>query len=322
VYDKTEANPTIGNIEEAYALYRENNCEGIIGFGGGSPLDCAKGAGARAVWPRKSVLQLRGLLTVLKRLPPLFAVPTTAGTGSEATLACIVKDPDNGEKFAINDPVLRPKVAVLDPALTVSLPPNLTAHTGMDALVHAVEAFIGRGGAKWSNEKALQAARLIFANLEIAYADGGNLAAREAMLEASFLAGVAFSRAYVGYVHGIAHALGGLYGVPHGLANAVIMPHVLAWYGEAAHAHLARLAEAANLCEEGQNDAEKAAGFIAAIKEMNLRMNIPEGFDCIREEDIPLLAARAVKESNPLYPVPKIMRRTECENVIRGLMKS
>jgi len=316
-YDRTEVNPTIQNAEEACALYRENDCQGIIGFGGGSSLDCAKAAGALVARPRAGISKLRGLLKVLKRLPPLFAVPTTAGTGSEATLACILKDPAIGEKFAINDPVLRPKAAVLDPALTAGLPPDLTAQTGMDALVHAVEAFIGRSRTKWTDAAALEAVRLIFANLEKAYADGSDLRAREAMLEASYRGGVAFSRAYVGYCHGIAHSLGGLYGTPHGLANAVIFPAVLEWYGPSAHARLARLAEAAGI--RGQGDAEKAAGFIAALKEMNLRMNIPESFGCIREEDIPLLAGRAIKECNPLYPVPKIMRRAECENVIRGL---
>ena len=320
VYDRTECNPTIQNMEEAYALYRENDCEGIIGFGGGSPMDCAKGAGVLVARPRKSIPQLRGQIKVLKRLPPLFAVPTTAGTGSEATLACVVKDPATGEKYAINDPQLRPEYAVLDPALTVSLPPDLTAQTGIDALVHAVESFLGRGGARWSDAKALETVRLVFANLEKAYADGGDLRARGAMLEAAYCGGVAFSRAYVGYCHGIAHNLGGLYAVPHGLANAVTLPYVLEWYGQSVHARLARLAEAADLCEPGRSDAEKAAGFIAHLREMNARMGIPETFACIRAEDVPLLAERAIRECNPLYPVPKIMRRAECGTVIRRLM--
>jgi len=320
VYDRTEANPTIQNAEEACALYRENDCQGIIGFGGGSPLDCAKAAGALIARPRTGIPKLRGLMKVLRRLPPLFAVPTTAGTGSETTLACILKDPATGEKFAINDPLLRPKVAVLDPALTAGLPPALTAQTGMDALVHAAEAFLGRSRTRWTDAAALEAVRLIFANLENVYNNGSDLEARAAMLEASYRAGVAFSRAYVGYVHGIAHALGGLYGTPHGLANAVILPHVLDWYGPAAHERLALLAEAAGVCPPNRSDAEKAAAFIAAVRGMNARMGIPTGFDCIREEDIALLTGRVIKECNPLYPVPKIMRRAECETVIRGLI--
>ena len=322
VYNRTQANPTIQNIEEAGALYRENDCEGIIAFGGGSPMDCAKGVGALAVRPGKSIPQLRGLLKVLKRIPPLFTVPTTAGTGSEATLACVVRDPAAGEKYAVNDPMLRPEYAVLDPALTVSLPPAFTAQTGLDALSHAVEAFIGRSNTKKTEARALEAVRLIFANLETAYADGGDLEARGAMLEAAYCGGVSFSRAYVGNCHGIAHALGGLYSVPHGLANAVTLPYVLDWYGPAAHARLAKLAEAAGICEPGQSGAEKAAAFIAAIRAMNERMGIPETFDCIREEDIPLMAKRAVKECNPLYPVPKIMRRADCEKLIRKLLKT
>ena len=319
VYDQTQANPTIQNMEEAHALYRENACEGIIAFGGGSPMDCAKGAGALAVRPRMTIPKLRGLLTVLKRIPPLFAVPTTAGTGSEATLACVVRDPAAGEKYAINDPLLRPHYAVLDPELTVSLPPDLTAQTGMDALVHAVEAFIGRSNTKWTRAAALKTVRLVFSNLENAYAHGGGLEARAAMLEAAYCGGVAFSRAYVGNCHGIAHNLGGMYNVPHGLANAVVLPYVLDWYGPAARKRLAQLAEAAGVCEPNTSDAEKAAAFITAIREMNRRMHIPERFECIREEDIPLMAKRAVKECNPLYPVPKIMRRAGCETLIRML---
>jgi len=321
VYDRTEANPTVQNMEGAYALYRENSCEGIVGFGGGSSIDCAKGAGVLAARPGKSIPQMRGQLKVLKRIPPLFAVPTTAGTGSEATVACVVRDPDTGEKYAINDPMLRPQYAVLDPALTVSLSPGLTAQTGMDTLVHATEAFLGRSGVGWSDAKALEAVGLVFGSLEKAYADGGDLQARGAMLEAAYRGGLAFSRAYVGYCHGIAHNLGGLYGLPHGLANAVILPYILDWYGPSAHTRLALLAEAAGISEAGQSNAGKADAFIAALRAMNARMGIPETFDCIREGDIPLLAGRALKESNPLYPVPKIMRLNECMEVIRRLIQ-
>ncbi len=318
VYDKTQANPTIENIEQARALYLEHRCEGIVAFGGGSPMDCAKGVGARLVQPKKSVQQLRGLLKVRKTLPPFFAVPTTAGSGSETTGAAVVTDPTTHEKYAVNDLKLRPLCAVLDPELTSGLPKHVTATTGMDALTHAVEAYIGRSNTKDTEQKALEATRLIFANLEAAYNDGADLGARENMLLASSYAGTAFTRAYVGYVHAIAHNLGGLYDTPHGLANAVILPYVLDFYGEAAQARLARLAEAVGI--HGQSDAEKAQAFIAELRAMNARMGIPEKFDFIQEADIPLIVKRALKEAHPFYPVPKLMRREDCEAVVRSLM--
>lgn len=320
VYDGVQPNPTIDNIEEAKNLYLGNGCQAIIAFGGGSPMDCAKACGARIARPNTEIPKMRGQLKVLKPIPMLFAVPTTAGTGSEATLAAVVSNPKTHEKNAINDPVLRPKYAVLDPELTLGLPPHITSTTGMDALTHAVEAYIGHSNVPNTEEKALKATELIFENLEKAYADGKNIEARENMLIASYYAGIAFTRAYVGYVHAIAHNLGGMYGIPHGLANAVILPYVLDYYGESAHKRLADLADAAGLDCAGKSDAEKANMFIAEIRRMNKDMNIPDKFEQIKEEDISLIADRALKEGNPLYPVPKIMNKAECMAVIRQLM--
>ncbi len=320
VYDGVQPNPTIDNIEEARNLYLGNGCQAIIAFGGGSPMDCAKACGARIARPNTEIPKMRGQLKVLKKIPPLFAVPTTAGTGSECTIAAVVSNPKTHEKNAINDPVLRPKYAVLDPALTVGLPPHITSTTGMDALTHAVEAYIGQSNTDDTEEKALLATRLIFDNLEKVYANGKDMEARENMLFASYSAGVAFTRAYVGYVHAIAHNLGGMYGIPHGLANAVILPYVLDYFGEAAYDRLADLAEAAGLDCDDKSDEEKAKMFIAEIRRMNKAMNIPEKFDQIKEEDISLIADRALLEGNPLYPVPKIMDKAECVAVIRQLM--
>ena len=320
VYDGVQPNPTIDNIEEARNLYIGNGCQAIIAFGGGSPMDCAKACGARIARPNTEIPKMRGVLKVLKKIPPLFAVPTTAGTGSECTIAAVVSNPKTHEKNEINDPVLRPKYAVLDPELTVGLPPHITSTTGMDALTHAVEAYIGQSNTADTEEKALKATKMIFANIETAYADGKNIEARENMLLASYYAGVAFTRAYVGYVHAIAHNLGGMYGIPHGLANAVILPYVLEYFGESAHKRLADLADAAGLDCAGKSDAEKATMFIEAVKTMNKNMNIPEKFDQIKEEDISLIADRALKEGNPLYPVPKIMDKAECVELIRNLM--
>ncbi|HOX17160.1 MAG TPA: iron-containing alcohol dehydrogenase [Spirochaetales bacterium] len=321
VYDGVQPNPTISNIEEALALYRAERCEALVAFGGGSPMDCAKAAGARFANPRKSVRQLRGLLKVTRKPPALFAVPTTAGTGSETTVAAVVSDPETHEKYAISDPKLLPPYAVLDPELTLGLPPRITAPTGMDALTHAVEAYVGRANTPETHARAEEAVRLVFAWLEKAYKDGSDLEARGAMLRASFCGGFAFTRAYVGYVHAIAHKLGGLYALPHGLANAVVLPHVLDWYGDAAAPALARLAEIAGVAKPGTTPAEAARAFIAEIRAMNARMGIPEGFAEIRAEDVPAIVRSALREANPTYPVPRIMDAAECEAVVRGLMR-
>ena len=320
VYDGTQPNPSIENIEDARALYVDNNCQGVIAFGGGSPMDCAKAAAARVTNPKIPVRKMRGVLKLHHKLPPFFAVPTTAGTGSETTLAAVVTDTATHEKNAINDIRLKPRFAVLDPELTVGLPPHITSTTGMDALTHAVEAYIGKSNVKSTEVYAEKATKMIFENIEKAYVNGKDIEARDNMLKASFYAGQAFTRAYVGYVHAIAHNLGGQYGVPHGLANAVILPYVLEYYGETAHKRLAKLAEIAGVKTTG-SDKEKAEAFIEAIKTLNKNMNIPDGFDMVQEKDIPVIVERALKEGNPLYPVPKIMDKADCEAVIRRMMK-
>ncbi len=320
VYDGTQPNPSIENIEDARQLYVDNNCQGVIAFGGGSPMDCAKAAAARVTNPKISVRKMRGVLKLHHKLPPFFAVPTTAGTGSETTLAAVVTDTATHEKNAINDIRLKPRFAVLDPELTVGLPPHITSTTGMDALTHAVEAYIGKSNVKSTEAYAEKATKMIFENIEKAYNDGKDIVARDNMLKASFYAGQAFTRAYVGYVHAIAHNLGGQYGVPHGLANAVILPYVLEYYGETAHKRLAKLAAIAGVKTDG-TDKEKAEAFIEAIKTLNKNMNIPDGFDMVQEKDIPVIVERALKEGNPLYPVPKIMDKADCEAVIRRMMK-
>jgi len=317
-YDGVQPNPTVESVEEAKRLYEENECRAIISFGGGSPMDCAKACGARVSNPNTPLQKMKGQLKVRKKLPLLFAVPTTAGSGSEATLAAVITDKATHLKYPINDPKLRPKYIVLDPLLTLGLPPHVTSTTGMDALTHAVEAYIGKENTKKTREDAEKAVKLIFENLEEAYKNGRNVEAREKMLLASYHAGLAFTRAYVGYVHAIAHALGGLYDTPHGLANAVILPHVLDYYGEVIYDDLDDLAKIAGINKGG--DAENARAFIAEIRAMNARMGIPEKLGVIKEEDVPLIVSRALKEANPLYPVPKIMDAADCEAVVRKLM--
>ena len=205
IYDKTVANPTTVNVQEALDLYHENGCDVIIGFGGGSSMDCAKAVGARAVKPKQSLAQMKGILKIHKKLPLLIAVPTTAGTGSETTLAAVITDADTRYKYAINDFPLIPRYAVLDPKVTLSLPPFITATTGMDALTHAVEAYIGNSTTIDTRKDALKAVKLIFENIYTAHDHGDDIHARRNMLHASFYAGCAFTKSYVGYVHAVAH---------------------------------------------------------------------------------------------------------------------
>ncbi len=315
IYNKTIPNPTIDNIEEALELYHKHSCQGIIAFGGGSSIDCAKGVGARVAKPHKTISQLKGVLKVMKKTPLIFAVPTTAGTGSEATIATVVSNVITHEKYAINDPALIPHYAVLDPALTVGLPPHITSTTGMDALTHAVEAYIGRSNTKETLKLSRDAVKLIFENVENAYTTGTDITSRENMLKASYYAGVSFTRAYIGYVHAVAHTLGGFYNTPHGLANAVILPNVLEYYGNSVHKPLAELADLVGISEAKDSEAEKSDRFIQAIRMLNNRMGIPETIKSIEEKDIPLLVKRAHKESNPLYPVPKILSKQDLTKI-------
>ena len=321
-YDNTVANPTITNVEEAKELYVQEECQAIIALGGGSSMDCAKAAGARVAKPNQPVCKMKGILKIHKKIPLLLAIPTTAGTGSETTLAAVITDEETHYKYPINDFPLIPKYAVLDYKVTTSLPKHLTATTGMDALTHAVEAYIGRSTTGYTRAKAVRAVKLIGKNLKTAYDDGENEKARTNMLKAAYCAGVAFTQSYVGYVHGVAHSLGGQYGVPHGLANAVILPYVLEMYGDTCYKKLAKLAVKAKIVEEGQNTEETAKAFIQWIKDMNREMNIPDHIDGIRDEDIPMMARHADRESNPLYPVPKLMNAKELEEIYRIVKKS
>lgn len=311
VYDETMPNPTVDNVESARSVYLENNCQAIIAFGGGSSMDCAKAVGARIARPKKSLKKLKGLLKVGKKLPLLIAIPTTAGTGSEVTVASVITDSVNHYKYTILAFNLIPDVAILDPKCTVSLPKHLTATTGMDALTHAIEAYIGRSTTKDTRKKAIDATKLIFANIEKAYHDGTDLEARSNMLQAAYLAGIAFSKSYVGYIHAIAHSLGGQYNIPHGLANAVILPVVLKEYGKSAHKKLHKLAVAVSLSKEEDNVEESANRFIEAIFTLNKNMNIPTTIEGIKEEDIDVMVEHADKEANPLYPVPKLLNKEE-----------
>ncbi len=305
LYSDVQPNPTSDNVEAGYKIYKENGCQAIVAMGGGSPMDCAKGVGAKSAHPNKTIAQLQGLLKVHKKIPLFFAIPTTAGTGSETTVAAVITDSRTHHKASINDPSILPKYAVLDPELTIGLPPFITATTGMDALCHAVEAYTNHTyNTKLEDKLAKEAVKLIYDNLLIAYNDGKNLEARQNMQKAAFFAGRAFTRGCVGYVHAVGHTLGGLYHVPHGLAMSVILPHVMRQFGSAVYDKLADLADVCGM--EGKNNEEKAKKFIEWMEDMKAQMQIPVGIDAIQDEDVEQIIEWAAKEANPLYPVPVV----------------
>ncbi len=321
VFDKTVPNPTVENVEEARRIYIENNCRAIVAMGGGSSIDCAKAVGARIVKKNQSVQKMAGILKIHKRTPFIVAVPTTAGTGSEVTVTTVITDEKTKRKSPISDFCLIPDVAVLDSDATKTLPAGIIATTGMDALTHAVEAYIGNSTTKSTRADAIEALRLIFENLYKAYTDREDETARQNMLKASFLAGRAFSKSYVGYCHGVAHSLGGEYNIPHGLANATLLPYVLEEYGVSAYKKLKELAVKTGLCDESVSDRKAAKIFIEKIKTMNESMNIPDRLKGIKADDIPRLAKHADKEANPLYPVPRLMDAKELESLYLQVME-
>ncbi|MDE7380449.1 MAG: iron-containing alcohol dehydrogenase, partial [Clostridia bacterium] len=317
VYDGVVANPTTDNVDEALKLYKDNGCDCLIAFGGGSPIDCAKGVGALIARPNKTLGNLRGILKVGKKIPLLIAIPTTAGTGSETTLAAVIVDSATRHKYAINDFPLIPAYAVLDESVTATLPKHVISTTGMDALTHAIEAYIGRGGNSSTRADALEAVKLIFNNLEASY--NGDRAAAKQMLIASNMAGRAFSKAYVGYVHALAHSLGGKYNIAHGFANAVILPVVLREYGKAVYKKLWRIAVYCGIAEKSSSYAQGAEAIIAKIEELNGKFGIGKTFAQIRRGDIYELATYAEKEANPLYPVPVLWGRDKLEEMYEKL---
>lgn len=319
VYDGVVPNPTTDNVQDALEMFKQNECDSIVAFGGGSVMDCAKATGARVVYPNKPLSKMKGVMKVLKKIPLLIAVPTTAGTGSETTLAAVITDSETRHKYAINSFPLIPEYALLDANLTVGLPPHITSTTGMDALTHAVEAFIGRTTTRETRKASKEAVKLIFENLLEAYNNGKNLEARENMLVASFKAGVAFTQSYVGYVHAVAHSLGGKYNVAHGLANAVILPYVLKAFGKKIYKKLWKLGVYAGLFDKDTSYEKGAELFIQKIEEMNRQMNIPTDISQLEEKNIPELAKTAEKEANPLYPVPVLWTKKELEEIYKKL---
>lgn len=345
VFDRLTSDPTDAQVEEGVRLYNEKNAQGMILFGGGSPMDCGKAIAARIARPDRTIAELQGVLKVRSRrkVPVMWAIPTTSGTGSEATMAAVITDHETHRKKSINDMAIIPHVCVLDAGLTAGLSPDITAYTGMDALCHAVEAYTNNAyNTALEKKMAKDAVKLIYENLEGAYENGSDMEKRQNMQRAAFYAGRAFTRGCVGYVHAIGHAVGGLYGVPHGKAMAILLPHVLKAFGSNAEAKLAELADHCGLSAEYGVDHDDRTGgcacpaygamkgkttnngkarlFIEWIENTKRSMDIPDRFDCIKEEDVETIAKWADAEANPLYPVPKIFDRKQLEDLVRSVM--
>ena len=314
-----QPNPLDTNVEDGLAAFKRSGCTGIIAFGGGSPMDCAKAIAARYANPRKSVAGMQGLLKAHRRIVPFWAVPTTAGTGSETTVAAVITEAKTHHKASINDTAILPKWAVLDPELTVGLSPYVTATTGMDALCHAVESYTNwTYCTKTEKQMSKDAVKLIYENILEAFHHGDNIEARQNMQMAAFYAGRSFTRGCVGYVHACGHPLSALYDLPHGLVMGVILPHVMRAFGPAVYKRLAELADVCGI--DGVTEQDKALKFIKWIENTNKEMGLPKGIKEIKEEDIPTMIKWADKEANPLYPVPVVWGEEEFTALYHELM--
>lgn len=319
VFDEITADAPIPLIEKGIEIFKAEGCDAIVAFGGGSAMDAAK-AIALSVANHKPPRRLVGYFRGMHAPVPLYAVPTTAGTGSEVTVAAVISDPEHQQKLVIADSRLVPKMAALDPALMTGLPRHVTAATGMDALTHAIEAFIGHWSTRYTDEMALAAVGMIYDNLRTVYRDGHNLAAREHMALAATYAGLAFTRANVGNVHAIAHQFGGKYHTPHGLANAIMLPHVLRFYSPAINDKLAVLAVRAKVGSQGEPVNVLAQKFLDSIDALNRDLGIPRQLAALRKADIPELAKAACREADTNYPVPRYMSVEICEALMRAVL--
>ena len=320
IYDGVMPDPTIAQIEVGVSVLKDNNCKAILAVGGGSSIDAAKVIAARGK-SDKSIVNMAGLFKVyFSGTLPLYAIPTTAGTGSEVTIAAVVSDPKQKRKLPIMDLKLMPVAAALDGELMTGLPAHITAATGMDALTHAVESYISRNALKHTDAKAIEATQLIMANLVTAVTDGSNVVARQAMVRASNLAGMAFTQAGVGYVHAIAHNFGALYHTPHGLANAIVMPYILDYSKSSCASRLADLAKSCNIGSVDGNDEQLAEAFIQRIRQMKQKFDIPTKLAALQRKDIPQIAVAALKEARFTYAVPRYMTQATCENLISQML--
>ncbi|MFS2262748.1 L-threonine dehydrogenase [Vibrio vulnificus] len=298
VFDGTQPNPTIGNVNAGLALLKQNECDFVISLGGGSPHDCAKGIALVAA-NGGEIADYEGVDKSAKPMLPLIAINTTAGTASEMTRFCIITDEARHIKMAIVDKHTTPLISVNDPELMLAKPASLTAATGMDALTHAVEAYVSIAATPITDAVAIKAIELIQAHLRTAVAHGDDIEAREQMAYAQFMAGMAFNNASLGYVHAMAHQLGGFYDLPHGVCNAILLPHVQRYNAQVCPERLRDVAKAMGVNVEGMSAEQGAEAAIDAIVALAKDVGIPAG---IRElgaklEDIPTLADNALKDA-------------------------
>ncbi|MFV0595920.1 L-threonine dehydrogenase [Shewanella sp.] len=298
VFDGVQPNPTVGNVEAGLALLKANQCDFVISLGGGSPHDCAKGI-ALVATNGGSIKDYEGLDQSTKPQLPLVAINTTAGTASEMTRFCIITDEARHIKMAIVDKHTTPLLSVNDPELMLKKPASLTAATGMDALTHAVEAYVSIAANPITDACAIKAIELIQGNLVNAVNQGQDIEAREQMAYAQFLAGMAFNNASLGYVHAMAHQLGGFYDLPHGVCNALLLPHVQEYNAKVVPHRLKDIAKAMGVDVTNMTDEQGAAAAITAIKALSVAVNIPENLTLlgVKAEDIPTLAENALKDA-------------------------
>ena len=312
-FDGVTPDPTFGQVEAGVRQYRSARCDGVLAIGGGSPMDAAKVIAA-AVGNDKEPRQLAGKFKVRKPPAPLFAVPTTAGTGSEVTIAAVISDDDTHLKRFVLDPKILPAMTALDPTLMTGLPAHITAATGMDALTHAVESFVSKAATPQTRSYSTTSVRMVFQHLRTAVTQPDDLDARTGMALASYYGGLAFTRASVGYVHAIAHNLGAKYGTPHGLANALALPHVLAFSLPHAAGTLDQLGRLIGVAD--------GEAFIAEVRRLSADIGIPTTLDALRADDIDELADLALAEAFLDYPVPRYMSKDECVSVIAELLSA
>ncbi len=319
IYDGVLPDPREEQIEEALVVLRRDRCEVVLAVGGGSVMDAGKVVAARAT-NDKSVLEMVGFFKVSNVPLPIYCIPTTAGTGSEVSVGAVVSDPVARRKLTVIDHKLAPRMAALDGNLMIGLPRSGTAATGMDALTHAVEAYISRIATPESDQLALEAVSLIMRHLPRVLANGADVESRQMMSWAAYRAGQALNLAGLGYVHGIAHGFGALYHTPHGWANAIVLPWVLDFSKPACIPRLAALARASGLAAEGKSEEMLAEIFIAHVRHLKQDCGIPEGLQELRVEDIPCIAEAAIQEAHFTYAVPRYMDKAVCEAVIRQML--
>lgn len=298
VFDGTRPNPTIGNVNAGLALLKQNECDFVISLGGGSPHDCAKGIALVAA-NGGEIADYEGVDKSAKPMLPLIAINTTAGTASEMTRFCIITDEERHIKMAIVDKHTTPLISVNDPELMLAKPASLTAATGMDALTHAVEAYVSIAATPITDAVAIKAIELIQAHLRTAVAHGEDIEAREQMAYAQFMAGMAFNNASLGYVHAMAHQLGGFYDLPHGVCNAILLPHVQRYNAQVCPERLRDVAKAMGVNVEGMSAEQGAEAAIDAIVALAKDVGIPAGIRELgaKSEDIPTLADNALKDA-------------------------